>query len=89
MKVRYESVNEILTIKEYWNLIPQEPVLVITWEPDFFPGMQFSQNFKGQERFTPIPDKANDLIFLKSPKNLVFLALFDILFFKRILLCYI
>ena len=23
-------------------------------------------------RFTPIPDKANDFIFLKSPKNIVF-----------------
>ena len=30
--------------------------------------------------FTPIPDKTNDLIFLKSPKN--FLTIFDN-FFKK------
>ena len=34
----------MLTIKEYWNLIVQEPFLAITWELGFFPSMQFLQN---------------------------------------------
>ena len=34
-------------------------------------------------RFTPIPDKANDFIFLKILKNV-----FDIFFFQKKLLCH-
>ena len=43
-KVINQSINEILTIKKYWNLIGREPFLSITWElgTRFFPGMQFS-----------------------------------------------
>ena len=29
-------MDEILTTKEYWNLLGREPILAITWEPDFF-----------------------------------------------------
>ena len=38
----------------------------------FFPSMQFSQNVKEPKnfRFTQIPGKTNNMIFLKRPKNL-------------------
>ena len=58
-------------IKEYWNLIGQEPFLAITWEPDFSQACSFPRilikykNFN----FTQIPDKTNDVISLKSPKT--------------------
>ena len=61
IKLRYSSISEILTIKEYWNLIGREPFLAITWEPDFLIN---HKNF----HFTQIPDKTNDMVFLKSPK---------------------
>ena len=72
IKFRYQSVNEIMTLKEYWNLIGWEPFLAIIWELDFsyacsFPRMLMDNN---NFRFTPIPDKYNALIFLKSPKTL-------------------
>ena len=72
-----------MTIKEYWNLIRQEPVLAITWEQDFPQAYSFHIMLKDHKNlhFTPIPDEANDLIFLKSPKNLAFLALCGIIFF--------
>ena len=49
--------------------------LAITWEPDltrFFPSIQFSHNLMNHKnfRFTQIPDKTNDMIFLRSPKIL-------------------
>ena len=37
------SIKEILTIKEYWNLIGREPFLAKV-ENQFFPSMQFSHN---------------------------------------------
>ena len=75
IKVRYQSINEILMIKKYWNLIGWEPFLaIITWEPDFFQVCSFCRMLKGHKnfRFTIIRDKTKDFIFLKSPKNLVF-----------------
>ena len=45
IKVIYYSISEILTIKEYWNLIDWEPFLAII------------RNF----HFTQIPDKSNDV----------------------------
>ena len=74
IKVRYQSINEILRIKEYWNLIVREPFLSITWEIDFSQACGFCRMSKDHKnfRFTPIPDKANDLIYFKSPKNIVF-----------------
>ena len=73
IKVRYSSINEILTIKEYWNLIGQE----LDWEPDFPQACSFCRMFMNHKNFcfTQIPDKTNDSIFLKSPKTL-FLGLF-------------
>ena len=59
-------------IKEFWNISGQDPFLAITWELDFsqacnFRRMLMSHNFY----FTQIPDKANDMIFLKSPKTML------------------
>ena len=75
IKVRYQSIDEILMINEYWNLIDREPFLVIiTWEPNLSQVCSFCRMLKDQKnfRFTTIPDKTKDFIFLKSPKNLVF-----------------
>ena len=65
IKVRYQSINEILLIKEYWNFIGQEPFLAITWEPDFSQACSFHRILKDHKnfRFSQIPDKNNDLIF--------------------------
>ena len=73
IKVRYKSINEILTIKGYWTLIGWEPFLaIITWEPDFSQVCSFCRLLKDHKnfRFTTILDITKD--FLKSPKNLVF-----------------
>ena len=72
IKFRYWSINEILTIKEYWNLIEQEPFWAITWEPDFSQACSFCRMLMNHKNFhfTQIPDKTNDMIFLKSPKTL-------------------
>ena len=61
-----------MTIKEYWNLIGQKPFLAITWEPDFSQGCSFRvmlMNYKNFH-FMQIPDKTNEVIFLKSPKTM-------------------
>ena len=70
IKVRYSSINEILTIKEYWNLIGWEPFLAITWEPDFSQACSFWRMLMNHKNFTQIPDRTNDVIFLKCPKTL-------------------
>ena len=61
-----------MTIKEYWNLIGREQFLAITWEPDFSRACNFRRMLMNHKnfRFTQIPDKTNDMIFLKSPKTL-------------------
>ena len=61
-----------MTIKEYWNLIGQEPFLAITWEPDFSQACSFCRMLMNHKNFhfTQIPDKTNDVIFLKSPKTM-------------------
>ena len=59
-------------IKEYWNLIGQEPFLAITWEPDFSQACSFRRMLMNHKNFhfTQIPDKTNDMIFLKSPRTI-------------------
>ena len=93
IKVRYLSINEILTIKEYWNLIGREQFLVITWQPDFSRACSFHRMLMNHKnfRFTQIPDKTNDMVFLKSPKTIIdhfwsFLPNRD--FFKKTWLCH-
>ena len=70
IKVRYKFICEILTIKEYWNLIGWEPFLAITWEPDFSQACSFCRMSTNRRNFhfTKIPDKTNEVIFLKSPE---------------------
>ena len=79
IKFRYQSINEILTIKEYWNLIGQEPLFAITCAPDFSQACSFRKMLMDHKNFcSPIPDETNDLIFFKSPKNTVFGAFLTI-----------
>ena len=61
-----------MTIKECWNLIGQEPFLAITWELDFSQACSFRRMLMNHKNFhfTQIPDKTNDMIFLKSPKTM-------------------
>ena len=63
-----------MTIEEYWNLIGREPFLAIIWEPDFsqeiFPSFcRMLMNHKNFH-FTQIPDKTNDVLFLRSRKTM-------------------
>ena len=78
IKVRYSFIKEILTIKEYWNLIDREQFLAITWEVDFSQACNFHRMLMKHKnfRFTQIPENTNDMIFLKCPKTL-FLGHFD------------
>ena len=73
IKVRFSSVNEILTIKECWNLIASELFPAIAWEPGSSQACSFLRILMNHKnfRFTKIPDKTNDVIFLKSPKTLL------------------
>ena len=63
---------KIMTIQEYWNLIGREQFLAITWEPDFSQACSFCRMLMNHKNFhfTQIPDKTNDVIFLKSPKTM-------------------
>ena len=72
IKDRYYSYSEILTIKEYWNLIGWESFLAETWEPGFSQACSFCRMLMNQRKFhfTQIPDKTNDVTFLKSPKTM-------------------
>ena len=93
IKVRYQSISEILTINEYWNLIGQEPFLAITWELDFSQACSFRRMLKNHNfHFTQIPDKTNDMIFLKSPKTMFLGHFWSFLpdgdFFQKIRLCH-
>ena len=59
------------------NLIGREQFLAITWEPDFSQAYNFPtmlMNYKNFH-FTQIPDKTNDVIFLKVQKTM-FLGIF-------------
>ena len=70
MPIYMPKINEILTIKAYWNLIGQEPFLAITWELDFSQVCSFRRMLMNRNNFhlTQIPHKTNEVIFLKSPK---------------------
>ena len=81
-------------IKEYWNLIGREPFLSLTWELDFSQAWSFRRMLINHKNFdfTQIPDKDNDMIFLKSPKTMFlghfgpFLPNADV--FQKIQLCH-
>ena len=61
LRVICQSINEILTIKEYWNL-KSESIFGHTWESDFFHMCGFHRMLKGHKYFhsTPFPDKTNE-----------------------------
>ena len=62
----------MLTTKEYWNLIGQEPFLAVTEELDFSQAGSFCRMLMNHNNlhFRKIPDKTNDVIFLKSSKTM-------------------
>ena len=72
IKVRYQTISKILMIKEYWNLIGWDPYLSLVWELDFSQACSFCRMLMNHKNFdfTQIPDKTNDMIFLKSPKTM-------------------
>ena len=72
IKVRSYSISEMLTIKEYWNLIGWKPFSAITWEPGFSQVCSFRRIVMNHRNFhfTQIPEKTNDVIFLKSPETM-------------------
>ena len=59
-------------IKEYWNLIGQEPFLALTWEPDFSQARSFCRMLINHKNFhfTQIPDKTNIVMFLNGSKTM-------------------
>ena len=61
-----------MTIKECWNLIGRDTFLAITWELDFSQACSLHRMLMNHKNFyfTQIPDKTNDVIFLKSPKTM-------------------
>ena len=81
-------------IKEYWNLIGQETFLAITWEPDFSQACSFCRMLMNHKNFhfTKLPDKNDDVIFLKSPKAMFLGHFWSFLpdgdFFQKIRLCH-
>ena len=78
----------MLMIKEYGNLIGQEPFLALTWELDFSQACSFCRMLMNHNNFhfTQVPDKTNNMIFLQSPKTM-FLGHFGKLF-QKIRLCH-
>ena len=86
----YITIGEILTIKEYWNLIGRETFLAITWEPDFSQACSVRRMLMNHKNFhfTQIPDKTNDVIFLKSPKTMFLWLLPNGDFSQKIWLCH-
>ena len=61
-----------MTIKEHRHLIAQEAFSAITWELDFSQACSFPRMLMNHKNFhvTQIPDKTNDMIFLKSPSTM-------------------
>ena len=84
----------MLVIKECWNLIGQESFLAITWELDFSEACIFRRMLMNHNNFhfTQIPDKANDMVFLKSPQTMFWGHFRSFLpngfFFQKIRLCH-
>ena len=72
LSTSYYSISNILTIKEYSNLTGWEPFSAITWEPDFSQACSFCSMLMSHRNyhFTKIPDKTNDVIFLKSSETM-------------------
>ena len=83
-----------MLIKECWKLNGQEPFLALTWAPDFSQTCSLCRMLMKHKNiwFTQIPDKTNDVIFLKSPKTLFWHHFWSFLpnedFLQKICLCH-
>ena len=73
------EISKKLAIKEYWSLICLEPFLTITWEPGCSQAFNFCRMLMNHKNFhsAQVPDKTNDMIFLKSPQTPFFESFFD------------
>ena len=72
-----KSKSDINLLVKYWQLkhtgiSMTENDLWLTWEPNFSQACSFYRMLMNHKNFplTQIPDKTNDVIFLKSPKTL-------------------
>ena len=72
-----KSKSDIHLLMKYWRLKNTEISLAknyfwLTWELDFSQACSFCRMLMNHKNFcfTQIPDKTNDVIFLKSPKTL-------------------
>ena len=68
-----KSMSDINLLVKYWRLKNTEiSFLTITWEPDFSQACSFCRMLMNHKNFhfTQIPDKTNDVIFLKSPETM-------------------
>ena len=72
-----KSKSDINLLVKYWWLKNTETSLVdsflaIIWEPNFSQAWSFCRMLMNHKNFhfTQIPDKTNDVIFLKSPKTM-------------------
>ena len=71
-----KNQSQILIVK-CWLLknteisLAESHFLAITWEPDFSQACSFCRMLMNHKKFhfTQIPEKTNDMIFLKSPKT--------------------
>ena len=98
-----KSKSDINLFVKYWRLKNTEVswsesfFLAITWETDFSQAYSFRRMLMNHQNFhsTQIPDKTNNMIFLKSLKTM-FLGHFDHFwsflpngdFFRKIRLCH-
>ena len=77
INIRYWCISEILMVKEYWNLIGQQPFLAIAWESDFSQACSFRRILMNHKNFhfTQIPDKT--MWFSLTVQKPCFGAIFD------------
>ena len=84
------NTDDLRILKSHWL----RTIFAFTWELDFSQACSFLRMLMNHKNFhfTQIPDKTNDMIFLKSPKTM-FLGHFwpflpDRDFFQKIQLCH-
>ena len=82
------NTDELRILKSHWL----RTIFAFTWELDFSQTCSFLRMLMNHKNFTQIPDKTNDMSFLKSPKTM-FLGHFwsflpDRDFFQKIQLCH-
>ena len=65
-----KSKSDINLLVKYWRLKNTE--MSLAWEPDFSQACSFRRMLMNHKsfHFTQIPEKTNDVIFVKSPKTM-------------------